>query len=114
MRFFLFSDVTLWLRKFLCSCTTFPTVTAALNGRMSCFEFPLRGSVRGQAPWQSSPATRRILSATKQDLWHSIGDEVWELGMGRNLTHCPVLEPDPQGFYHPQTAQDLECRIGFP
>lgn len=24
----------------LCSCTTFPTVTAALNGRMSCLEFP--------------------------------------------------------------------------
>ncbi|KAM7367553.1 hypothetical protein PAMP_013842 [Pampus punctatissimus] len=61
-------DVTLWLRKFLCSCTTFPTVTAALNGRMSCFEFPLRGSVRGQVPWQSSPAIRRILSATKQEM----------------------------------------------
>lgn len=49
-------------QEVLCSCTTFPTVTAALNGRMSCFEF----SVRGQAPLQASLATGRILSATKQ------------------------------------------------
>lgn len=39
-----------------CSCTTFPTVTAALNGRMSCFEFSVRGQdcCRGHRPLEGS------------------------------------------------------------
>lgn len=44
----------------LCSCAIVPTVTATLNGRMSCFKF------RSEAPWRGSLTTGRIHSGTKQ------------------------------------------------
>lgn len=44
----------------LCSCAIIPTVTAALNGRMSCFRFC------SEALCQGSLTTGRTHSATKQ------------------------------------------------
>lgn len=43
-----------------------------------------------------------------------IRGKVWDLGVGWNLTHYPLLQPAPRGCsHHPRTAQDLECRLAL-
>lgn len=71
-------------QEVLCSCTTVPTLAAALNGRMSCLKFP------PEALWQGSLTAGRIPSATNQG--GTFGSSCNTVTMAvTKLCYCPAI-----------------------
>lgn len=71
-------------QEVLCSCTTVPTLAAALNGRMSCLKFPQ------EALWQGSLAAGRIPSATKQGGTFGSSSNTVTMAVTK-LCYCPAI-----------------------
>lgn len=73
-------------QEVLCSCTTVPTLAAALNGRMSCLKFPR------EALWQGSLTTGRIPSATKQGGRFGFSSNTVDMAIAK-LSYCLATNP---------------------
>lgn len=69
----------------VCSCTTFPTVTAALNGRMSCFDFPREALSEarhcGKVHWPPEGATKQGGYAYTSHAIHASNPVIMQFGI---------------------------------